>query len=419
MGLLSGALGLRSVEDPSTPLDWNGLASLIGARPTASGVTVSPETAMRISTVFTCVRVLGETVGALNWHLFDRRPDGGKDRAEGDPLYSRIRYEPNPEMTSQELRETLTTHLALRGMAYCEKELDGAGNVVNLWPLRPDKIRLKRHPINGGLGYDVTLPSGQVLWLPGYRVWRVRGFGTDPLTGLSPIGEAREAFAMALALEEYQARYFLNDSRPGGVLKTDKRLSDESAARVQKSWTEAHAGLSNAHRVAVLEEGLTWQQVGLSNSDAQFMELRKYTRSELIAMFRLPAHKAGDLEHATFSNIEHQQIEFYDAVLPYCLRLENTAHRDLLPEARKHRQFVKHNMAGLVRGDFRTRMQGYALGRQWGWWSVDEIRENEDLNPLPDGQGKIYMEPLNMRPAGTQAGDEEGDDGKTDAAARG
>lgn len=406
MSFFATALGLerRGAEDPAQPLNWAGLADVVQGTATRAGLRISPDTVMRLSTVYVCVRVLSETVGTLHWHLYHRRADGGKDRAVGRPLYNRIRYEPNPEMTSQELRESLAAHLMLRGMAYGELERNGRGDIEAIWPLHPDYTRLVRKRADGRLWCVTINPqTGQEVGLPPGRYWRIRGFGTDPYQGLSPVAQARESLALAAALEGYAGYFFANNSQPGGVLETERSLSDLAKQNMKESWQEAHGGLEKAHRVAVLEAGVKWKQVGLSNEDAQFLEARKFQRSEIYALFRIPAHMAGDLEHATFSNIEHQKLEFYDAVLPYCERMEGSAHRDMVGEADKGRLFVKHNMAGLVRGDFKTRMEGYALGRQWGWWNVDEIRENEDLNPLPDGKGQIYLEPLNMVPAGSQA----------------
>lgn len=361
-----------------------------------AGTTVRPDTAMRCAAVFACVRGIAETVASLPLPVYRRLAGGGKERAPMHPLYRVLHDQANPEMTAMELREVLVGHACLWGHAYTEIELDGAGNVAALWPLRPDRTWAERDE-QGQLWYVTEIERlGARVALPAYRVWHTQGF-----MGLSPIAQAREAIGLALAAEEYGARFFSNDSRPGGVLKTAKTLSPAAADRLKASWEAAHSGLSKAHRVAVLEEGVEWQQVGIPPEDAQYLETRKYQVAEIARIFRVPLHMIADLDRATFSNIEQQSIEFVvHCIRPWLVRFEQSIKRDLFTERDRADYFAEHVVDGLLRGDVASRYQAYAIGRQWGWLSADDIRELENMNPLPDGSGKIYLTPMNMIPAG-------------------
>jgi len=406
MGILSTILERRNLEQPSTPISSATLAdALLGGMPTAASKPVTAETSMQVSAVYACVRVRAETVASLPWRVYRRLAGGGKERAPEHPVYRLLHDAPNPEMTAIELREALVGHLDLWGRAFCEIDWDSGGQVRALWPLRPDRVQEARR--GGRLYWVVTLPDGSRRGLPAYRVWHVRGF----MNG-SVIQYAREAIGLSLGAEEYGARLFANDSRPGGVLTYPGKLQQEAAQRLKQSWEAAHGGLSNSHRVAVLEEGVTWQQIGMPPQDAQYMELRKHQRSEIAAFFRVPPHKIGDLERSTNNNIEHQAVEFVtDCIRPICVRFEQAALQALFTEGERKRLFAEHVVDGLLRGDIKTRYEAYGLGRQWGWLSANDIRELENQNPLPDEQGNIYMMPVNMMPA-DQAG--RGDGGQSD-----
>lgn len=376
------------------PPDLLALRSVSGYQ-TAAGVTIRPDTAMQSAAVFACVRVISETVASLPLILYRRVRGGGKVRAWDHPLYRVLHDIANPEMTAFDARETLVGHAALWGNAYAEIEYNSAGEVVAIWPLRPDRTHMERRE-DGSLWYVTELQDGKRVGLPSYRVWHTRGF-----FGLSPILEARNAVGLALAAEEYGARFFSNDSRPGGVLKHKGRLSPEAAKRLKESWEAAHSGLSYAHRVAVLEEGVEWQSIGIPPEDAQYLETRKFQVNEIARLFRVPPHLIGDLDRATFSNIEQQSIEFVvHCIRPWLVRFEQSAWRDLLTESERETLFCEHLVDGLLRGDIESRYRAYAIGRQWGWLSVDEIRARENMNPLPEGAGKEYLVPLNMVPAG-------------------
>lgn len=364
---------------------------------TATGVTVTPESAMQATAVYACVRILAESVASLPLHVYRRLDEGGKERATDHYLYSILHDAPNPEMTSFELRELLMSHLALWGNAFAEIEYDNAGRVRALWPLRPDRMRVKRS--NGELVYIYML-NGQEIPLSAERVFHLRGLGSDGVLGYSPIAMARQAIGLALATEEFGARFFGNGARPGIVLQHPGVLSEKARKNLRESWEERHGGLEKSHRIAILEEGMTIQEIGIPPEDAQFIQTRKFQITEIARIFRIPPHMLADLERATFSNIEHQSIEFVVHTLrPWLVRWEQAIHQRLFLPSERDTNFAEFLVDGLLRGDIKSRYDAYAVGRQWGWLSADDVREMENMNPLPDGKGKMYMVPLNMVPA--------------------
>ena len=390
MGILSRAFEKRF--HPSQPADW---FLKLASMSTAAGVDVTVESSLQSVAVFACVRILAETVASLPLVLY-RRLARGKERATDHSLYSLLHDLPNPEMTSVELRETLMGHLALWGNAYAEIEYDNAGRVRGLWPLRADKVTPKRQ--GGRLVYVVEMPIGPDETLPSDRVMHIRGLGYDGMVGYSPIGLARQAVGLALATEEFGARFFGNGARPGMVLEHPGKLSDEAYDRLKESWEMRHQGLSQAHRIAILEEGMKAEAIGIPPEDAQFLQTRKFQVTEIARLFRVPPHMLADLERATFSNIEHQSLEFViHTIRPWLVRWEQAIHRDLLSENERQTYFAEHLVAGLLRGDVASRYQAYATARQNGWMSANDIRELENMNPV-DG-GDVYLVPLNMVPA--------------------
>jgi len=378
---------------PSNPADW---FLRLGGGPTAAGPEVTVQGSLKSTVVFAAARILAEGVGVLPLLLYSRLSNGGKRRETGHSLYPLLRWLPNPEMTSIELRETLQGHTALWGNGYAEIEFDNAGRVRGLWPLRPDKTTAKR--VNGKLVYVVKLPTGQDVGLPFERVLHIHGLGYDGMTGYSPITLARQAVGLTLATEEFGARFFGNGAKPGAVLTHPGKLSDVAESRLRKSWEIMHQGLSNAHRVAILEEGMDLKAFGIPPEDAQFLETRKFQVSEIARLFRVPPHMLADLDRATFSNIEQMSLEFVSYTLqPWLTRWEQAIYRDLLTESERQRLFVEHLLDALVRGDIESRYTAYQTGRQGGWLSANDIRQLENMNPV-DG-GDVYLVPLNMVPA--------------------
>ena len=365
---------------------------------TTSGKPVNERTAMQTTAVYACVRILAEAVASLPLHVYEYQDDGGKKLVHDHPLYYLLHDEPNPEMTSFVFRETLMSHLLIWGNAYAQIIRDGTGRVLGLYPLLPDKMDVQRDD-RGNIYYvysrnsdenpmfkeygDIRLKAEDVLHIP--------GLGFDGLIGYSPIAMAKNAVGMTLACEEYGASFFANGANPGGVLEHPGVLKDPS--KVRESWNSVYRGVNNAHKIAVLEEGMKYQQIGIPPEEAQFLETRKFQINEIARLYRIPPHMVGDLDKSSFSNIEQQSLEFVKYTLdPWVIRWEQSLQRSLLLPSEKGKYFIKLNVDGLLRGDYQSRMNGYAVGRQNGWFSANDIREMENMNPIPDEEGgNLYL----------------------------
>ena len=360
---------------------------------TASGKTVNERTAMQTTAVYACVRILAETIASLPLHIY-KYTDKGKEKAVDHKLYYLLHDEPNPEMTSFVFRETLMSHLLLWGNAYAQIIRDGRGNVLSLYPLLPDKITVDRN-LNGEIYYQYLKDTGTII-LRKEEVLHIPGLGFDGLVGYSPIAMSKNAIGMAIACEEYGAKFFANGANPGGVLEHPGVVKDPK--RVRDSWNAVYQGSGNAHRVAVLEEGMKFQSIGIPPEQAQFIATRKFQITEIARIFRIPPHMIGDLEKSSFSNIEQQSLEFVKYTLdPWVVRWEQSIQRALLSQEEKRKYFIKFNVDGLLRGDYQSRMNGYSVGRQNGWLSSNDVRELENLNRIPtEISGDLYLINGNM-----------------------
>ena len=365
---------------------------------TTSGKPVNERTAMQTTAVYACVRILAEAVASLPLHVYEYQDDGGKKLVYDHPLYYLLHDEPNPEMTSFVFRETLMSHLLIWGNAYAQIIRDGAGRVLGLYPLLPDKMEVQRDD-KGSIYYVYSRNSDENPMFKEYGniklkaedVLHIPGLGFDGLIGYSPIAMAKNAVGMTLACEEYGASFFANGANPGGVLEHPGVLKDPS--KVRESWNSVYRGVSNAHKIAVLEEGMKYQQIGIPPEEAQFLETRKFQINEIARLYRIPPHMVGDLDKSSFSNIEQQSLEFVKYTLdPWVIRWEQSLQRSLLLPGEKGKYFIKLNVDGLLRGDYQSRMNGYAVGRQNGWFSANDIREMENMNPIPDEEGgNLYL----------------------------
>ena len=370
---------------------------------TTSGKTVNERTAMQTTAVYACVRILAEAIAGLPLHVYRYRMDGGKERIPQHPLYYLLHNEPNPEMTSFVFRETLMSHLLLWGNAYVQIVRNGRGQAVALYPLLPSKMEVNR-AANGELIYTYYRdydesglnPKGGYVTLRKDGVLHIPGLGFDGLVGYSPIAMAKNAIGVSLATEEYGAAFFANGANPGGVLEHPGVIKD--IQRVKDSWNSAYQGSANAHRVAVLEEGMKFQAIGIPPEQAQFLETRKFQINEIARIFRVPPHMVGDLEKSSFSNIEQQSLEFVKYTLdPWVVRWEQSLQQALILPSEKSSLFIKFNVDGLLRGDYQSRMNGYATGRQNGWMSANDIRELEDMNRISSEEGgDLYLVNGNM-----------------------
>ena len=419
MGIFSGLF--RSRDKPQDRTAGSGYAFYFGG--TTSGKAVTERSAMQMTAVYSCVRILAEAVAGLPLHLYRYKEDGGKEKALDHPLYLLLHDEPNPEMSSFVFRETLMTHLLLWGNAYAQIIRNGKGEVIALYPLMPNRMVVDRD-IHGQLYYQYTRSTeeaptmkGVTVNLPPSDVLHIPGLGFDGLVGYSPIAMAKNAIGMAIACEEYGAKFFANGAAPGGVLEHPGTIKDPQ--RVRESWQSTFGGSGNSNKIAVLEEGMKYTPIGISPEQAQFLETRKFQINEIARIFRVPPHMVGDLEKSSFSNIEQQSLEFVKYTLePWLVRWEQSIQRTLFSPEEKKRYFAKFNVEGLLRGDYASRMSGYATARQNGWMSANDIRELENLDRIPteDG-GDLYLINGNMLPLGnagafadTQTGKEENPD---------
>lgn len=391
----------RGWANPSAGL----LEVLSAGRRSRSGVSVTEETALGVPAVYAAIQVLSESIAQLPCKVYRRLPKGGRIPEINHSLYSLLHDLANPEMTAYEWRAVTVAHLAAWGNAYSEIERDAAGRVVALWPLRPDRMTVSRDPVDGALLYRYALANGEMVTfrrdprgLTPSPIHHVHGFSFDGLVGKSPIAVMRESIGLALAAESFGAAFFGSGASPSMLVKYPGKLPAPAQANLRNSLERMFGGLDRAHRVAILEEGLSVEKIGIAPNDAQFLETRKFQVTEIARIYRIPPHLLQDLERATFSNIEHLSIAFVThTLLPWLVRFEQAYARDLLSVKSFVTHEIRFSVDGLLRGDTASRFAAYAVGRQWGWLSANDVRALENLNPVEGGDS--YMVPLNMAAA--------------------
>jgi HK97 family phage portal protein len=369
------------------------LIRMLGGQNAISGVTVTESTALTLTTVYSCIDLLASTIASLPLNVYRRTKDG-KDRASDHPLYPLLHDKVNSRMTSFAWRQAAASHLLGWGNSYSEIQLDGAGRTAALWLLRPDKMQIWQNA-DLSLTYIYTLPDGTTAKLPDYRILHLHGLSFDGIVGYSPIDKARETLGLAMAAQQYGEQFFAHNANPSVALKFQGTLGTDRAKEIAATWDATHAGLSNAHRTAVLEGGADIATIGINPDNAQFLETRKFSREEIASIFRVPPHLVGDLDHSTFSNIENLAIQYVTyTVRPWLVNIEQQLVA-LFPEPDRQTYFAEFVLDGLLRGDTASRHASYALGRQWGYLSVNDIRNMENMNAI-GSQGDRYLEPLNM-----------------------
>lgn len=396
----------RSRDKPTNRTAGSGYSFFFGS--STSGKYVTERSSMQMTAVYSCVRILSEAVASLPLQFYRYTSDGGKEKATDRPLYFLLHDEPNPEMTSFIFRETLMTHLLLWGNAYAQIIRNGKGEVVALYPLMPDRMTVDRDE-HGKLYYEYTVLDaddvngrrgtnkvGRTVKLKPYEVLHIPGLGFDGLVGYSPIAMAKNAIGLAIAAEEYGSTFFANGAQPSGVLEHPGTLQDPG--KIRDSWQSTFGGSGNANKIAVLEEGMKYAPISIPPDQAQFLETRKFQIDEIARIFRVPPHMVGDLDKSSFSNIEQQSLEFVKYTLdPWVCRWEQAMVKVLLKPEEKRDYFFKFNVDGLLRGDYESRMNGYAIARQNGWMSANDIRELENLDRIPaDLGGDLYLINGNM-----------------------
>jgi HK97 family phage portal protein len=366
-----------------------------------TGITVTPDKAMRISAVYACVRILAETVASLPVHVYQRTSDG-RERIE-HPLNDLLGVSCNGEQTAMELREFQMTSLGLRGNAYARIQRSNRGGVGAIHALKPGYMRVQRDG-SGRLVFVYNEPGNEGIYADS-EIWRIAGLGGDGVTGYSPITLAAESMGVAIATEQSAARLFSNGQQGSLALEFDHALTPEQIEALRNQFAANQAGYQNAHKPLLLESGMKAKEIGMNANDAQFLESRKFQISEIARWYRVPLHMLNELDRATFSNIEHQSIEFVmHTIRPWLVRIEQTISRDLLTaRERAAGVFVAHNVEGLLRGDSKSRYEAYASAITNGWMSRNEVRKLENLNPA-EGLDE-YLAPLNM--AGAESDDAE------------
>ena len=361
-----------------------------------SGVDVDEESALKISTVYACVKVISETIASLPLNLLKELTNGDAEKAKQHALYTILKDVPNSEMSSFTFREMLMTNLLLWGNAYALIKRNKNGEITELYPLKSKNMVVERDAVSNNIKYTYTNNRGITKTYSPKQIFHIPAFSFDGIIGVSPITYAREAMGLALATEEFGARFFGNGARPGGVLEHPGVLKDPE--KLRESWNKVYQGTANSHKVAVLEEGMKYHEIGMSPEDSQFLQTRSFQIAEICRIFRVPPHMVGDLSRSTFSNIEHQSIDFVvHTIRPWLVRWEQAIARALLNEEERTIYYAKFNVDGLMRGDFVTRMNGYAIARQNGWMSANEIRALENMNKIPADQGgDLYLLNGNM-----------------------
>ncbi|MBT9154465.1 MAG: hypothetical protein DDT39_01141 [Firmicutes bacterium] len=411
MGVLDrmlGALGLSRRSSLATPEPW--MWEAMGAVRTGTGVDVSPHSAMRLSAVWACVRLISETVATLPVHVYERQSDGLSKRDDGSPV-ALLLAQPSPMLTGVRMRELMTAHVLLHGNAYAAIIRNGVGQAVEMVPVQPQFVRVSITETRR-LVYDLVLPGNNLpIRLDQADVVHICGLSLDGIRGLSVVRYAAQSIGLGIAAETYGANFFGNASQPAGFISVQEKLTKEQAELLRSQWQSIYGGLGGAHKTAVLPGGGTFTKISIPNNEAQFLESRKFQITDIARWFRVPPHMIGDLERATFSNIEHQSLEFVQhSIRPWLVRWENELNRKLFPpvaiglrgndvDTAPSPYYAEFNVEGLLRADQKSRSEYYVKARQWGWMSVNDIRRLENMPPVEGGD--TYLTPLNMVPTAT------------------
>lgn len=361
-----------------------------------SGVYVDHDTALRYNAVWACVNVVAKAIAILPWCVYERTKVGRREiDYSGSNVAWLLHNQPNPEMGPYQFKHALVCHVLTWGNAYCEIQRDGMGRPVWLWPITPDRVTVQRDP-EDKVVYRVTNRGAEDSILPAADVFHLRGMGFDGLLGYSVIRMAAESIGLGIAMEQFGSSFFGNGAQVGGVLEHPKQLSDEARKNITESMQRRFGG-KNALGLFVAEEGMKYNRIGVPPEDAQFLDSRKIAVLDICRWYGVPPHKVASMDRATYNNIEHQEIEFVtDTIQPWVTQFEEEANLKLFGRQQRGVLYTKFNLAALLRGDMKTRYEAYKIAHDNGWLNGDEIREFEELNPIPKGLGKMYVVPSNM-----------------------
>lgn len=377
------------------------LLAALGVQTSATGIHVTPESAMRLSAVWACVRLISESIASLPLHVYRRVDERRRIKVTSVPAYRLLHDEPNQLMTSFAMRETMSAQLLLWGRALAPIIRNQAGQPLEILPVHPSRVQIRKSE-RIGLVYDVRLPDDRMITVGQADMIHVPGLSFDGIESLSPIRYAAQSIGLGLAAEQFGAAFFGNGSTPSGYLTMAEKLNQEQVTTLRNSWYATYGGVSNSNKTAVLFGGAKFERISIPPSEAQFVEARKFQVSEIARWYRVPPHMIGDLEKATFSNIEHQALEFVTHTLrPWLVRWEQELNRKLFPTSTDGVPsdfYVEFNVDGLLRGDIKSRSDYYIRGRQWGWLSANDIRALENMDPIDNGD--VYLSPMNMVKAG-------------------
>ena len=384
-------LEISRSKKPAASIPLNDLSGY--GLPSVSGAYVTENRVMGLTAHFACVRLIATTLASLPIHIYERTETGKKKR-NNHPAARLLREAPNSEMTAYSFIEALQAQLSNRGKAFAEIVHDRKGNIEALLPIPVNSVQPRRKDKFSPVEYHFT-ETGTIL--PAWKILHIPGLGFDGINSFSPIQLFRQTFGLGMAVEEFGARFFSNGTNIGGILEHPGKLSDEAIERLKTSTKVQYEGLRRSHGLMVLEEGMKYTKIAMPLEDIQFIESRKFTATEIARIHGVPPHLIGDLEKATFSNIEEQGLEAVIYLFrSWAVRWEQAFNNKLFSENERGKYYIKFELDGLLRGNMKDRYTAYATGMQNGFLNADEVREKEDMNPLPNGAGQIYRFPLNM-----------------------
>lgn len=367
--------------------------------PTAAGIGVDEQSALKFSPVFAAVRKISETIASLPLHIY-KEQDKGKKKATDHPLYPILHLKPNAEQTRIQMWEALIAHLLTWGNCYCHIQKNLLGQIIALWPLDPSRMKVKRPDPKGLLVYEYRLTdNGETVNFAPWDILHIAGLGFNGLMGYSVITLAREGIATGMAYEEYAARFFSNNATPAGYLEIPGVVDNDTRKAIREDWYRQHGSVSKSQLIGIIGQGMKFNPLSVKHADAQFLESRKFSVIEVCRWFNIAPHMIFDLERSTNNNIEQQSLESVIYTFrPWCVRIEQAIQTKLIQEPKIT---VEHRLEGLLRGDTAARTAYYTAGRQWGWLSIDDIRELENMELLgKEKGGDDHLVPMNMSKAG-------------------
>lgn len=391
MPIISSLVEARS--SLANPESW--LLRAFNAHATSSGLDVNQDTALESSAVLDGVRLISQDVARVPLHVYRRIDDKRREMVGGHPV-ARVLADPNPLLIGMQFREMVTSFAVTAGAGYAQIMFNNGGEPAELWPIPPHRVTQRKTP-SGVVVWEIMLEGGERRYLPLEEMLVVPGFTRDGIVGVDTFRKMREAIGLTMATELFGSSFFGNGANPGGAIQVPAVMSDAAYNRLKTSWEEKHRGIENSHKVALLEEGAQWVQMGVPNEASQFIETRKYQVTEVARALNVPPHKLKDLERATFSNIEEQNIDYFGGSLgPWYTRWEQAVAKRLLTPAERETLYLRHTVAALLRGDIKTRYEAYAIGRQNSWLSANDVRALEDMNPIEEDGGDDYHVQVNM-----------------------